>query len=298
MRHRWRGLGSYGRAVQLGVCVRDIAVADVVGLAREAEGLGYSHLYLPEGSQIDNEARLAGRDPFVTLAAVFEATSTLIGAVGVAQAIFQRMPQLALRAGTLAEQSGGRFDLGIGVSHREIAARFEVAFPTSPLATLRHCLDELKDWRGRLRFGNDFAVLVGALGPKMVTLGAGHGDGVVLNWLTPATARTTVATVKAVTGPYRKAQSVLYIRVGTAMGLRPDAIGYDQMANYHRHFVAQGLTDPDAVVAGTCLDVDDIGAMRAAIATYDDAGIDVLCLYLHGHTPPERRRILAAIAHR
>ncbi len=271
-------------------------MADVVGLAKQAEGLGYSHLYLPEGGQVDNEGRLLGRDPFVTLSAVFEATTSLVGAVGVAQAIFQRMAQLALRAATLAEQSGGRFDLGIGVSHRELAARFEVPFPTSPLATVRHCLDELKDWRGRLRFGNDFPVLVGALGPKMVTLGATHGDGVVLNWLTPATAKTTVDTVRAATGPYRTAQTVLYIRVGTTATLRPDAVGYDQMANYHQHFVAQGLTDPEAVVAGTCLDSGDLGAVRAAIDGYAETGLDVLCLYVHGLSPAERSRILTAVA--
>jgi len=281
--------------VQLGVCVRDLPVSEVVALAREAEGLGYHHLYLPESGQLDNDSRLMGRDPFVTLSAVFEATSSLTGAVGVAQAVFTRMPQLALRAGTLAEQSDGRFDLGVGVSHRELAARFEVPFPASPLGAMRQCLTELKDWRGRLRFGNDFSILVGALGPKMVALGAGQADGTVLNWLTPASAATTVQASREVAGPYRKVRNVLYVRVGTAAALRADAVGYDRMANYRRHFASQGLDGADAVVAGCCLDLADLGAARAAIDAYAEAGIDVLCLYVNGLDATERIRVLTAL---
>ena len=284
--------------MQLGVCVRDLPTRDVVALAREVEDLGYRQLYLPEGGQVDGEGRLIGRDPYASLAAALSATTTLVGAVGVAQAIFQGMPQLALKAATLSELSGGRFHLGVGVSHRELAARFGVPFPASPLGAVRQSLTELYDWRERLRFGNDFPILVGALGPKMVALGASAADGVVLNWLTPEFAARTVRSVREAAGPQHEARSVLYIRVGGRAALRPDAVNYALMANYHQHFVAQGLTDPDAVVAGACIDTTDLGAARAAIDAYADTGLDVLCLYPHGLPAEERSRVLAELAPR
>lgn len=283
--------------MQLGVCVRDLPTAEVVELARLIEPLGYSHLYLPEAGQVDAEGALAGRDPFLTLAAVFEATSTLVGAVGVAPTIFHRMAQLALRAATLAEQSAGRFQLGVGVSHREAAARFGVTFPASPLANVQEAVLELQDWRSRLRFGQAFPLLVGALGPKMVALGASAADGVVLNWLTPAAARATVRTARDAAAATQAAPlSVLYIRIGQQAVMQLDAVNYDRMANYHRHFTAQGLATPEAIVSGTCLPMEDLGRVRAAIDAYAEAGIDVLCLYTHGLESSERGALLEALA--
>lgn len=262
------------------------------------EPLGYSTLYLPEAGQVNPEGNLIGRDPFVTLAAVFEATTTLVGGVGVAPTIVHRMAQLALRAATLSEQSGGRFHLGIGVSHREAAARFGIEFPASPLGAVRDALDELTHWRTRLSFGSSFPILVGALGPRMVTLGAAAGDGVVLNWLTPQTTRSTLSLVKDAAPVSTTALSVLYIRIGHVDTMRTDAVNYDRMVNYHQHFVAQGLDTPEAIVASTCLDMDDLGAVRAAIDAYADTGLGVLCLYPHGLSPAERASLLTAVAQR
>lgn len=269
----------------------------MVELARQVEGEGYSHLYLPEAGQVDLEGRLSGRDPFVTFGAVFEATSTLIGGVGVAPTIFHRMPQLALRAASLAEQSGGRFHLGIGVSHREAAARMDVPFPASPLGHVRSSLAELRQWQQRLRFGQEFPIVIGALGPKMVNLGATEGDGVVLNWLTPALARTTVTAAQEAAGGKRPL-TLLYIRIGDLATMRNDAVNYDRMINYHQHFLAQGLDSPESIVAGTCLDMADLGAVRAAIDTYAETGLDVLCLYPHGIAAPERLKLLQQLAAR
>jgi alkanesulfonate monooxygenase SsuD/methylene tetrahydromethanopterin reductase-like flavin-dependent oxidoreductase (luciferase family) len=290
------------RVVELGICVRDLPTRDVVGLARTAEACGYRHLFLPEAGQIGPDGRLTGRDPFLTLAAVFEATGSLIGSVGVAPTIFHRMPQLALRAATLAEQSGGRFQLGIGVSHREAAARMGVSFPASPLGHVRDALDELHRQRDALAFGADFPLLVGALGPKMVALGMSAADGVVLNWLSPTAAADTVAAARAAAPPVgggsrgRRPTTVLYVRIADPTVLRTDADNYDRMVNYHRHFAAQGLATPEAIVAATCLPAGDLGAARAMLDAYAGSGLDVVCLYLHGLADDDRSRILEALA--
>jgi alkanesulfonate monooxygenase SsuD/methylene tetrahydromethanopterin reductase-like flavin-dependent oxidoreductase (luciferase family) len=286
----------------LGICVRDLSTAEVVALARQAEGSGYRHLFLPEAGQVGADGRLTGRDPFLTFAAVFEATTSLAGSVGVAPTIFHRMPQLALRAATLAEQSGGRFQLGVGVSHREAAARMGVDFPSSPLAHVRDALAELRRWREALAFGAGFPLLVGALGPKMVALGMSEADGVVLNWLSPAAAADTVQAARAAGGvsaagaPRPTPITVLYVRVGHPEALHADAGNYDRMVNYHRHFAGQGLATPEAIVAAACLPARDLGAARAGIEAYAGAGLDVVCLYLHGLEPAERTRVLESLA--
>ena len=87
--------------MELGICVRDVPVQDVVRIARVGERNGYTHLFLPEAGQRSPDGRLTGRDPFLSLAAVFAATTRLKGSVGVAAAIFHQVPRLALKAATL-----------------------------------------------------------------------------------------------------------------------------------------------------------------------------------------------------
>ena len=80
-----------------------------VDLARSAEAWGYESLWVTHGG---------GRDSFVVLSAYAQATRTIGLGNGVVP-IYPRHPvALAQEALTLAELSGGRFRLGIGVSHR------------------------------------------------------------------------------------------------------------------------------------------------------------------------------------
>jgi hypothetical protein len=75
---------------------------------------------------------------------------------------------------------------------------------------------------------------------------------------------------------------------------RSDAVNYDALANYHQHFVGQGLHGPEAMVAGTCLPADDPVGARERLAAYAEAGVDVVCVYPHGFEESERERVLAA----
>ncbi|MDG2111149.1 MAG: LLM class flavin-dependent oxidoreductase, partial [Actinomycetota bacterium] len=261
--------------MELGVCMRDLPVADVVRLGQFAEEHGYRSVYLPESGNRQPGGGLGGRSPYISLAAMFAATSTIEGAVGVAAAPFRSLPHLALSAATLNEQSEGRFVLGVGVSHKEAANRLGVPFPTSPLRWTEVALDELMGQsRFGVAFGKGFKVVVGALGPKMVELGAAKSDGLVLNWLTPEHAAETVAVAReSGRANGRTPLTVLYIRLSPSEALHTDAVNYDAMANYHHHFVRQGLNTPEDIVAGTCFDAADVGAAKARLAAYDEAGI-------------------------
>jgi alkanesulfonate monooxygenase SsuD/methylene tetrahydromethanopterin reductase-like flavin-dependent oxidoreductase (luciferase family) len=279
--------------VELGVCVRDRPVDEVARLGRFAEARGYRHLFVPD-LRARSTSIVSGRDAFVSLAAAFAVTTELRGGVGVAAVVFHEPDALARTAGSLNEQSGGRFALGIGVSHREAAG---AAYPASPLAEMRRWAAEMRRYSrgGDLAFGAGFPVLIGALGPRMVSLGAKEADGVVLNWLTPAHARDTVERVRTEARPGTAPTTVLYVRMSPPEAAHADAVNYDALDNYHRHFVSQGLHDADAIVAGACLPSHDGAAARDRIAEYADAGIDVLCVYPHGFDEADRERALAAV---
>jgi alkanesulfonate monooxygenase SsuD/methylene tetrahydromethanopterin reductase-like flavin-dependent oxidoreductase (luciferase family) len=281
--------------MQLGICVRDCPTNEVARLSRFAEGNAFSHLFLPEATQFQPDGRVGGRNPWVSLALAFAATERLRGAVGVAALPFWSLPHLAATAGTLQELSGGRFLLGVGVSHREAAARLGAPFPDRPLAYTRDALRALAEHP--TAFGAGAPVLVGALGPRMVELGCREADGVVLNWLAPEHATATVAAARAAAADAgRSALVVLYVRLARPEALAADAVAYDQMRNYHQHFRGQGLDTPEAVVAGTCLRWDDPGRGREQLARYEAAGVDLVCLYPHGLDEGEREAALAGLA--
>src|SRR5208337_4540458 len=79
--------------------------------ARKVEKLGYSALWIPEA---------VGREPFAHAGYLAANTERLIFATGIAN-IWARDPMTMMAgARTLAEVSGGRFLLGIGVSHEPL----------------------------------------------------------------------------------------------------------------------------------------------------------------------------------
>jgi alkanesulfonate monooxygenase SsuD/methylene tetrahydromethanopterin reductase-like flavin-dependent oxidoreductase (luciferase family) len=296
--HRFKGEHHLKVGVmELGICMRDLPVTQVVQLGKFAEDHGYSSIYLPETGNRTPNGGLAGRSPWISLAAMFAETEHVGGAVGVAAAPFRSLPHLALSAATLQEQSEGRFSLGIGVSHREAADRLGVPFPTSPLRWTEIACDELMGQaRFGLTFGQSFPVLVGALGPKMVELGASRSDGLVLNWLTPQHARETIDLARnAGQANGRTPYTVLYVRLSPYEALHTDAVNYDAMANYHHHFVRQGLMTPEDVVAGTCLRSDDLGHAKEQLNAWAEAGIDLVCAYPHGLEQAEYETALAAL---
>src|SRR5207248_8394965 len=81
----------------------------------------------------------------------------------------------------------------------------------------------------------------------------------------------------------------LYLRLMNDQTARDDARNYDAMANYHRNFLAQGITTVDDIVARTTLPSHDLGATRARLDEYRDAGIDTICVYPEDFGADNRR---------
>ncbi len=159
-------------------------------LARQCEAWGYESLWVTHG---------AGRDSFVVLSAYAQATRTIRLGNGVVP-IYPRHPvALAQEALTLAELSGGRFRLGIGVSHRATmtdAHGLDMGDPIQVMseyvAVLRQALTGQVEHRGtryRVQWKSALTklpkpppLLLAGLSAKMLELAGEIADGLIL-WL-------------------------------------------------------------------------------------------------------------------
>jgi probable F420-dependent oxidoreductase len=250
--------------------------ADAVALAQRIEALGYSTLWLPE---------TAGKDPFALIGMLAANTTKLVFATGIAN-IFHRHPGVMKQAAnTLAEQSGGRFILGIGVSHGPMVAGLRGLDYSKPLASMSSYLDGM-DASPYMAFppAEPPKRVLAALGPKMLELARDKADGAHPYWTTPD--HTELA--RKILGP-DKLLLVEQKVVGTtdADKAHAAAIGavnmYRTLPNYRNNWLRLGFTDEeidanaprflDAVVAwGTTEQI------KARVQEHLDAGADQVCV--------------------
>jgi alkanesulfonate monooxygenase SsuD/methylene tetrahydromethanopterin reductase-like flavin-dependent oxidoreductase (luciferase family) len=283
--------------MDLAICVRNLSAAQLIDVGRFAEDHGYSEIFVPDGAHgggTDDAGRLVGRDAMATLAAMFSRTNTVRGALGVASLPMHHHLVLPVLASTLNELSDGRFSLGLGVSHPEQTKLFGADYPDRPIDYMRGWIRDLKARsRNEMAYGAGWPVLVAALGPRMVQLGAEEADGLILNWLTPEHAADSVRRIRAAAPDGDTPRTALYLRLMSDDALHADAGRYDAMANYHRNFLAQGITTPAEIVDRTTLPRDDLGAARARLDAYRDSGLDTVCIYPMGFDADDHRALEA-----
>lgn len=137
---------------------------EIRALGPRLEALGYSRLWVGE---------TFGRDPFALLAAVGASTSTLGLATGIAN-IYNRHPGVMLQgANTVAEQTGERMTLGLGVSSPAIVNKVRGIEYDKPLSFLRTYLDTMDDaLYTSVPPAEPVPRVLAALGPKMLELAA------------------------------------------------------------------------------------------------------------------------------
>lgn len=271
-------------------------VADAVAFAAFLQEQGYGALWVPE---------TAGRDPFTHIAHLAGTADELVFATGIAN-IHHRHPGAMLQAANaLAEQTGGRFVLGVGVSHAPMVAGLRGLTYDKPLSTMRTYLEAM-DGSPYLAPAPDEPGprLLAALGPKMLELAASHADGAHPYWTTP----DHTATARGILGPDKllcvEQKVVLSEDASVA---RETAIGalaaYVTLPNYRNSWLRLGFTedeitshDPrfvDAVVAWGTAD-----AIAARVAEHHDAGADHVCIQAMtpGHPFRPDREALQALA--
>ena len=149
--------------------------------AQRIERLGYTALWHPMAMQ---------RDLMVVASQLLAATDSLILGTGIIP-IFERAPAV-MAAGhrALDEQSGGRFVLGLGVSHPPIVEQMHGLEYGPPLTSMRAYLDAMDRGPDMSIFlgpdatpSNEAPVQTGpprvlaALGPKMLALSRDRAQG-------------------------------------------------------------------------------------------------------------------------
>src|SRR5438132_2937030 len=146
-----------------------MTAAEGAAFARRVEGWGYAALWLPESR---------GRNVLVHSSWLLANTKSLIVAPGIAN-IYARDP-MAMANGqrALAEQSGGRFLLGIGVSHVPSVEGVRGHTYGRPVATMRAYLARMQAAPyGAPEPPERPLTILAALGPRMLALSGSDADG-------------------------------------------------------------------------------------------------------------------------
>ncbi len=154
-----------------------LAVAELDDYARRIEELGYESLWIPE---------FTGRDPYTTAAHVLARTERIKVATGIANLYSHDAVVAAQNRQTLAELSGGRFVLGLGVSHPPMAAMHGLEW-VPPLRKMREYLDLMEATAVQSPPGPAPApIWIAANGPKLLELASQRCDGAHTYLLPPA----------------------------------------------------------------------------------------------------------------
>jgi probable F420-dependent oxidoreductase len=183
-----------------------LGLAEQRDIVTELSGLGYTDAW---------SAELNGIDAFTPLALASQWSHELRLGTAIASVYTRGPAMLAMHAATIAHLAPGRFVLGIGTSTPVVVDQWNDIEFTQPYQRCRDMLRFLhKALAGQkvteqyetfsvdgFRLDNPPAVAPGlvlaALRPQMIRLGAAESDGVITNWLAPS----DVPQVRAEAGP-------------------------------------------------------------------------------------------------
>jgi probable F420-dependent oxidoreductase len=281
---------------KLGVWVMSdmFAAPELTAIAQRVEKWGYGALWIPEA---------LGRDAFVASSWLLANTKTLNIATGIAN-IYARHPLTAVCGQyAVAEQSGGRFLLGLGVSHEMIVNGLRGQSYEKPIPTMQAYLRAMAerappptpsaDVFTAMAQGKYTApppamkpkTILGALGPKMLEVSATLADGAHPYNVPP---EHTVRARK-IMGPGKllcPEQKVLLEKdASTARALGRKMFGMSLLLpNYRNNMKRLGFTDADCENGGSDRLVDallawgDEKAIRARLQEHWDAGADHVCI--------------------
>lgn len=245
--------------------------------AQQVERLGYSALWLPEA---------LGRHPFAQCAWLLAKTERLILATGIAN-IYARDPAASAAAQkTLAEQSGGRFLLGLGVSHRPMVEAVRGHVYASPVATMRSYLERMaKAPYMSVPPPEPPPTVIAALGPQMLKLAATLTQGAHPYFTTPE----HTAMARKVMGPNAwlcvEQKVLLETDPAKARALgRQAATIYLGLENYRNNWKRMGFSDDDFANGGSDRFIDatiawgDVGALQKRVRAHQEAGASHVCI--------------------
>ncbi|HKA15924.1 MAG TPA: TIGR03620 family F420-dependent LLM class oxidoreductase [Myxococcota bacterium] len=260
------------------------SLADAVEAAQRIEALGYAALWQPIALR---------RDVMVTASQQLAATQRLVVATGIAT-IYERAPLVMVAAQrALAEQSGGRFLLGLGCSHRPLTQPLFAREYEPPLRAMREYLDRMD---GGIAFPGTAGGppsagprVLAALGPKMLALARDRAHGAHPYFMPPEHTRRA----REILGPDRwlcpEVKVVLETDPARARALAR-AAGATNIAlpNYRREWLRLGFEAADFASGGSDRLIDstvawgDVAAIRKHLDRHFEAGATQVCIHAVG----------------
>lgn len=241
---------------------------EAVGIAMEAEKLGYDSVWAPE---------VASYDAFAILGAIAFNTTRIRVGTGIVP-IFTRSPALlAMAASTIADLTRGRAILGVGVSTPMIVREWHGREYRHPLSAMRDTvaivrqgfLGTVTDYPGKGASSTGFrldrppdvapAIYVAALGPAMRTLAGQVGDGVILNFIPASLAEMVVSEFSTHRCGF-EVVTFVHLAVQDSDGvaearLRREIASYCQVREYRNWLLSSGMK---AIDHGVETGVDEI----------------------------------------
>ncbi|HSQ00220.1 MAG TPA: TIGR03620 family F420-dependent LLM class oxidoreductase [Candidatus Dormibacteraeota bacterium] len=250
---------------------------EAAAFTQRVEALGYSTLWVPEA---------IGRDPFTLLGYLAARTERLQFATGIAN-IYARDP-MTMRAiqQTLAELSGGRFVLGLGVSHSHLVTGVRGHEYRKPIPAMREYLEAMRGALYRaVEPAEEAPIMLAALRPAMLRLARAQARGAHPYFVTPE----HTARAREILGPDAWLAPEQKVLLDTdAARARATARAtmqiYLGLPNYQNNLKWLGFSDADIADGGSDRLVDAIVAwgdeqtIADRIRAHHDAGADHVCI--------------------
>ena len=267
--------------------------SQLADLMRVIEGGRYSAFWYPESRGYES----------MSLAAYLLSKSTRLTIGSSIANIYARDPFTAQRAMvSLNNLYGGRFILGLGVSHIPMVEGLRGHRYDKPLGAMRAYLDGIH--KG-LPAGEEAPVMVAALGPKMLALSAEKSLGAVPYNVTPK----HTAKAAAILGP-KKALAVEQKVTLETDPVRARALGRKELArymvlpNYRNNWLREGFSEAELSDGGSDRFIDsmvlwgDAATIKKGLRAHFEAGATHVCLQpVHDDRDfAARDRMLTALA--
>lgn len=282
------------------------ALDESVSRAKEAERLGYESVWV---TQLPD-----ARDAALVLAAYAAATQWARLGTGVLPIYTRHPTAMAQMAATLDELSGGRFILGVGVSHRVTVEAMWGMKLEHPVQAMREYVSILRSslvdgsasadgtqftarWSYSGPRRSSLPIMISALSPRMLELAGEIADGVVLWMCGPSYIADTVLPHVA-KGREKAGKSMDGFEVvaavqtslttnleGARSVMRQVIERYSNLPFYRKVMDTSGYAEDLAANKITDAMIDDLGAVgdesaiRQSIARFRDAGVTLPCLW-------------------
>lgn len=255
---------SESRKLGLQMSIGSGPIRERLALAKEAEGLGYTSLWVAE---------VSGPDALVSLGALALNTEKADLATGVIPIQIRTPGAMAMSFLTVNEYSAGRAIAGLGVSSPIIVERWHGASYRKPVTAMRECATIMRQLftEGRSKFAgevykSDFRlgmritaprpprIFMGVLNKPMLRLAGEIADGVLMNYSPPEAVAPMIKEIhEGARLAGRDPASVdigIYIRMNIAPdedkavdSFKRELASYAFVDSYNKMFARYGLGD-------------------------------------------------------